>query len=231
MYSKAHFLTDSALPRIYAQGAYAVVRTLDVVPIVYFEALALAAAFPLVWRREGDAFELVTLRTFGRAPPAFAEAILPLILRAFPFRNVEDGRPEFSPCLDGTPPDQPTDIGSPIFTSTAEFTTGAQQRLRSLALYERNLLETQAMSTMLRDLDLLRPWDVKQRVPEAAGMPHELFVAKDPATSPQTAAFLARFRQKGAGLLAAHRLSMYRTAVLLQQEKAHRQEKTPADDE
>lgn len=207
---------ENELPRLFSQKAYAGVRELRIVPVVYFEALALAAFFPILWRRsESGMMELVALRSIGLTAPPLAEVALPLILRSYPMRKYVGERAEFVPCMDLTPADQADNVGAPVFDASNDFTTAARQRIRSLFLFDRNMADTEAMGRTLVERDMLMEWDLKTRVKEAADLEGDFFALKTAATIPSTFGFLERHQQKGANLMVAHRLSMYRTGTLL----------------
>src|ERR1041385_2974166 len=105
--------------RIYSPHSYAQVRNAAVVPIVHSECETLASWFPLVWRRRERSIELVAVRGLlndERVHPRPARALLPLILRAYPF--VFDPSQPIGPdsprMLDDVIADAPTDVGATI---------------------------------------------------------------------------------------------------------------------
>jgi len=204
------------LPRIFSQSAYAFVRDAQIVPVVNIEALALAAYWPLVWQKSEASLRFVALRRLGNAATRVPEYMLPLVLRAFPMRiRTEDDQSLFKPYLDQHPADQPENVGAPVYLVNGHMSVGAQQRLRSLALYWQGRVETDQMARSLEEFGLLVPWDLKERVGGSIAVPDELYVVKDLAGTSDGIPFLARHMQAGAGLLAAHRLSMYRVSALL----------------
>src|SRR5437588_8680025 len=74
--------------RIYSPQSYAQVRNSAVIPIVHSECETLASWFPLVWRRREQNLEFVALRGLSndeRMQAPAARALVPVILRAYPF--------------------------------------------------------------------------------------------------------------------------------------------------
>ena len=164
--------------------------------------------------------DLVALRSIGLTKPPVAEVALPLILRSFPIRNYANDWSQFVPCMDITPADQADNVGAPVFDVSGEFTVAAKHRIRSLFLFSHHRDNTDAIGRTLAERDMLAPWDLKTRVKEAAQLEGDFFALKDASSMPSTVSFLERHLQKGANLLAAHRLSMYRTGTLLRRQRS-----------
>jgi hypothetical protein len=123
--------------RIYAPAAYAAVRDCAVVPVVHIEAYQLAAWFPLVWRARGTERDLVVVRALfddQRAQPRATRALLPRILRAYPFL-IDPTNPagiEGARMLEDVFADQPTDVGASITTVAGKFSRATILRFRIL---------------------------------------------------------------------------------------------------
>ena len=128
---------DALARRIYAPLAYQFVRNTAVVPIVHSEIFQLASWFPLVWRREGEHFEFVAVRSLlndQRAQPPAARALLPLLLHAYPFLfdPQHPPGPDSAKMLDDVFADAPTDIGASITTVDRKLTRATTMRFRAL---------------------------------------------------------------------------------------------------
>lgn len=208
--------------RIYAPLAYEPVRDTALVPIVHSECLALAARFPLVWRRDRDrTFTFVAVRALLNAQgcqPATARAILPLILHAYPF--MFDPAQPFAAAsrrmLDDVFADQPTDGGAAITTLSGKLGRATTLRLRLLDRIANEHDVTQAVTDALAAHDLLEPWPLSFTIEGRAIAVPDLFVVRPAAfDGPSPGRLTERFGMPCAQMLALHRASLFCAGPLL----------------
>ncbi|MCB8836490.1 SapC family protein [Aurantimonas sp. VKM B-3413] len=213
------FDVETSKRRLYAPNSYRSVREASLVPVVTAEALSLAAFFPLVWSLEGDHVELMALRSLiplGRAQLPDTLRIykaLPLLLQAFPLRLMPESPRQFG--LDGALPDRPTDTGAPIFTPQRTLSRGADIKLRALSALKRSLDETQAISQALWDLEMLMEWQLPLDGIAHAEVGPLFVVSTEPSVLSRQIELATRFGADAMLLVAAHRISLYRTGPLL----------------
>jgi hypothetical protein len=220
--------------RIYAPDAYALVRSLPIVPVVHAEASRLASFFPIVWTRQNDTPELVVLRSMIEDPegqPPRGRRCFPLLLAAYPFVHAELDQPVSAPPLiDDVFADEPTDIGATILTSENKLGLGAQQRLDALMEFSSHRPLTIAIGKALADRNLLETWELKFEVEGGQIDVPGLEIARQAAF--ETGAFaplLDEFGLPAAQLLALHRISLFRAGLLLTMAKAVMQKRAGSD--
>jgi hypothetical protein len=211
--------------RIFAPAAYPLVREIQIVPIVYIEALALASWFPICWRAGEPRPTLVALRTLrkdGSQQPAGspeAAASLPLVLRAYPFVTPALGTNETQdvPMIEDATADKPTDIGAPILMSNGRTGRGTEMRLRTVAAYQGALPLTEDMTNMLSKNNLLESWPLDFKIGDESLAVEDMLIVRQSAfgTAP-ILDFIKTFGTAGANLLGAHRLSLFRAGSLVQ---------------
>jgi hypothetical protein len=211
--------------RIFAPAAYPAARRAQIVPVTNQEAHGLAAWFPVCWQRLGDEFRLVALRSLradGAAqPPGTTRRMAsnPLLLRAYPLVA-----PSMSPdgdaktiLIDSAIPDEPTDSGAALLTHEGKVGKGFGMRLRAAALFEENWGETRALSAALATYSLLEPWPLSFECETGSIDVPDMHVIR--ASGLEGAAmhgFLRNFGGRGGRFIAAHRISLFRIAALLQ---------------
>jgi hypothetical protein len=212
---------DVLARRIYAPAAYARVRNTAVVPIVHAEAYQLASWFPLVWRRQGAQFELVTVRALiddQRAQPPAARNTLPLLLHAYPFvldPNAPVG-PQSTKMVDDVFADSPTDVGATITNVDRKLSRATVLRFRTLDIFAREYEVTSAINKMLSDLKLFDPWELKFNIEGQLVEIRDLFIVRQAAFD--TGVFSSVLESLGvpaAQLLGLHRISLFRAGILL----------------
>lgn len=211
----------SGATRIFAQIAYSLVRTVQIVPIVYTEALDLAAWFPVVWQEAQSGWRAVVLRsltTDGSAQPLGSPRIqssLPLALRAYPFLADRASLDEL--WIDDVVADEPTDIGSAILQERGNPTRGTELRLQAAQLYQEAQPGTQRITAFLQTLQAFKPWPLDFDIGGNQVKVEGLFVI-DP-TLFETGAmvpFAREFGVAGSRMMSAHAISLYRAATLFQ---------------
>lgn len=207
--------------RIFAQIAYPLVREAQIVPLVYTEALDLAAWFPVVWQRTAESWRPVVLRTLradGAAQPhgsPRAQTSLPLCLRAYPFIAERASREAL--WIDDIPADEPTNVGSAILDERGFPTRGAEQRLHASYLFQAGLAGTERITRFLAEREAFQPWPLELEVSDGNLQVEGLFVV-DPALIESRAmkSFTLEFGVAGARMISAHAISLYRAATLFQ---------------
>lgn len=150
--------------RIYAQISYRVVREFQFPPIILAEALQLAPAFPLCWKRTPNGPTLVAVRSFldnglghpgehGRTLP------LPLVLQAFPLIVPDaDSLERHQFLFDSTIADNPTDVGAPLMLPDGKLSRAALGRAKIAVGLARYLDDADDFSRAVEDAGLLEPW-------------------------------------------------------------------------
>ncbi len=211
--------------RLYAPVAYRMVRQRQCVPVVHIEALALAAWFPLCWDMSGSKPCFVALRSLrdgGSAHPSGSPnsaASLPLCLRAYPFVVSHSGvnDPGERALLERSIPDSPTDVGAPILTSEGKPGRGTLMRLRAVTAFNAAIGPTETLTQDLVKYDLLEPWPLEFDLGTSTIALKTLsVVSPSKYDSAAIIAVLRRFGPLAATVLGAHRISLFRAAVLLQ---------------
>jgi hypothetical protein len=208
--------------RIYAPPSYAVVRELQIVPAVHVEALAMAAWFPVCWRRGSDGPELVVLRSLaenadGRQPRGSPRqpASLPLALRCYPVAIHPDLGQRGAVMVERAIADKPTDLGAPLALPDGRPSRGLQNRYRAALIASHAAEATAAMTAELEKANAFQPWDLSFATAAGQADVHGLLHASgDVLDGPHGRALLQRFGVDIAALLAAHRLSLFRIGEL-----------------
>ncbi len=220
MYSQPVLLDhESGHRRIFAQVAYPIVRTLQVVPVVYTEVLDLAAWFPVIWQRTQAGWRAVVLRSLladGAGQPLGSPRVqssLPLVLRAYPF--VADRASGEALWMDDVVADEPTDIGSSILNERGFATRGTEQRLHASRLFQQAEPGTSRITAYLAGVDAFKPWPLELEIAGHSVEVRDLFVV-DPALieSREMVRFTREFGIAGARFISAHAISLYRAAAL-----------------
>ncbi len=214
--------------RIYAPSAYAVVRSLPLVPIVMAEASRLAAFHPICWLRDDSGgFELVALRSLladgaGQPLEAGKAAALPLVLQAFPLIVRHDGRAGAAEVEDAFA-DAPGDVGATILSSDGAPSRGAAQRLAIVEGYGPELLQSRALTVVLAEEGLMEPWPLEFDLGGGMRISRtELFVADFAALRAGAGRRLREaFGQAGLRFLMLHRISLFRVSALLAAARRH----------
>lgn len=215
--------------RIFAPEAYERVRNRQLVPIVHGEALTLAAWFPICWQMWDGRPVLCVLRsllpdgTGHPVRPSSASGALPAALRAFPviLNRVADDAPEI--WIDDVVADQPTDIGAPLLMSDGRLSRGAAQRVHTVMMLRRSIDRTESLTDALHGAGLLEPWPLDFEVGPAGQRARfdDLRVVRASALASTAAIQLLRtFGADAATFLTAHRISLFRIAVLIQAARA-----------
>jgi hypothetical protein len=220
----------SGVARIYAPIAYSIVRSLQVVPIVHIEAVAVASWFPICWRVDPAGCQLVALRSLYRdgshqpvGSPESASS-LPLILRAYPFVVESSPSDGDQVMLEASVPDRPTDVGATILTSDGKPGRGADLRLRAVAGYRSALPFTQELTRELEKRDMLEPWPLNlESVPGVDPLDDLKIVRQSTYDSPAMFQFIRKFGPAAAIFLGAHRISLFRAGNLFQAAKSTNQ--------
>lgn len=210
--------------RIFAPISYPLVRCLRVVPVVWVEALTLAAWFPVVWQESDQATDLVVVRSLlddglGHQPAAMRSPdSLPLVLRAYPFLldPKQEGASVTAVLYDGAVADQPTDAGAPIADSTGRLSRGSQVKINSLRLFAQDLASTQEISRALKAAGLLEPWPLSCSEGNAEAKIDNLQVLAPKAYEDrQLCGLFQQFGWPALNLVGSHRLSLYRAGVVV----------------
>ncbi len=216
--------------RIFAPEAYERVRNRQLVPIVHGEALTLAAWFPICWQmRSDDRPVLCVLRsllpdgTGHPVRPSNASGALPAALRAFPviLTRAADAAPEI--WVDDVMADQPTDVGAPLLMSDGRLSRGAAQRVHTVMMLRQSIDRTESLTGSLHSEGLLEPWPLDFEVGPAGQRARfdDLLVMRGAAlASTATIQLLRTFGVDAATFLTAHRISLFRIAVLIQAARA-----------
>jgi len=213
--------------RIFAPEAYEHVRTRQLVPIAYTEALTLAAYFPICWQARNNHIDLCALRSLlddGRGHPVKpSHTALPLALRAFPVivTTPSDGADDI--WIDDMVADRPTDIGAPLLMADGRLSRGAALRTQAAAELRQSIDQTQRLTDALADGGFLEPWPLNFDVgPDGFKIQlDDLLVVRSSALStPDMLRFLRAFGVEAAMFLTAHRISLFRTSILLQAARA-----------
>ncbi|MGL4239873.1 MAG: SapC family protein [Beijerinckiaceae bacterium] len=208
--------------RIYAPPSYALVREAQVVPAVHVEALAMAAWFPVCWRRGEARHELVILRSLsegaqGAQPPGSPSvpASLPLVLRSYPVAIHPRLGDNGAVMVERAVADHPTDAGAPMALADGRPSRGLLNRFRSALIARHAAALTDAMTEALMAIDAFRDWSLD--LPTAAGrvsLEGFLHVPGEALDGEDGRRLVARFGIDIVALLAAHRLSLFRIGDL-----------------
>ncbi|MDR3466594.1 MAG: SapC family protein [Xanthobacteraceae bacterium] len=207
--------------RIYAPLSYAQVRNAAVVPAVHSEAMALAAWFPLVWRRKPSGAEFVAVRALldtQRAQPPAARGLLPLVLHGYPFVFDPAGpvTRDAAKMLDDVFADAPSNVGATITSVNHKLTRATVSRFRFLDRFAADLEPTAAISAALDDAGLLAPWQLVFEIAgRQIGIPDLLMIRQDAFETGALATTLHRFGRPAATMISLHRLSLFRAGGLL----------------
>ncbi len=230
LYENPRRLTsDWGHSRIFAPEAYAHVRTRQLVPIAHTEALTLAAHFPICWRLQKDRFDLCILRSLlddGRGHPArptSATGTLPLVLRAFPIIATAPSGGTDDIWIDDIVADRPTDIGAPLLMADGRLSRGASLRVQSAAALRQAIDQSQHFTEALVDGQLLEPWPLDFELgPDGQRVCIDDLQVVRPAAQAHAGLlrFLHAFGAEAAMFLTAHRISLFRIAILLQAARA-----------
>lgn len=215
--------------RIFAPESYELVRTLQLVPIVHAEALHLAAYFPIVWRIHNGQTGLCALRSLladGLGHPvkaAHASGGLPLALRGFPMIATAPASDGEDVWIDEVVADQPTDVGAPILMEDGRLSRGAVQRIQAILKVRHAIDMTDRLTEALVRHRLLEPWPLDfELAPGGRRIRFDDLMVVRPLASPD-ADLIEHLREYGieaATFIAAHRISLFRTSVLLQAARA-----------
>lgn len=212
--------------RIYAPLSYAKVRDTAVVAAVHSEAMALAAWFPLVWRRTLSGVEFVAVRALldtQRAQPPAARGLLPLLLHGYPF--VFDPAAavtrDAAKMLDDVFADAPTNVGATITSVNHKLTRATISRFRFLDRFAADLEPTAAIGAALDQAGLLAPWQLAFEIAgRQIGIPDLVMIRSDAFESGALASILHRFGRPAATMISLHRLSLFRAGGLLAMARA-----------
>jgi hypothetical protein len=215
--------------RIFAPEAYELVRTLQLVPIVHAEAMHLAAYFPVVWRVHNGQTVLCVLRSLlagglgHPVKPAHAGGGLPLTLRGFPVIATAPTSGGEEIWIDDIVADQPTDIGAPILMEDGRLSRGAVQRIQAVIRLRQAIDVTHRLTEALAHHRLLEPWPLDfELAPGGRRVRFDDLMVVRPLTSPDPDLIehLREFGIEAATFIAAHRISLFRTSILLQAARA-----------
>jgi len=215
--------------RIFAPEAYAHVRTRQLVPIAHTEALTLAAYFPICWQSRQGRIELCALRSLlddGRGhavKSTYASGALPLALRAFPVVvTAPSGGPD-EIWIDDMVADQPTDIGAPLLMADGRLSRGTTLRIQAATAMRQSIDQTRRLTDALVDGGLLEPWPLNVDLgPDGFKVQFDdlLVVRASALPTPDMLRFLRTFGVEAAMFLTAHRISLFRTSILLHAARA-----------
>ena len=212
---------DALRRRIYAPVAYAPVRDTAVIPVVHTEAYALAAWFPLVWRRGGTEYDFVAVRALindRRAQPPVARTLLPRILHAYPFvfDPAVPPSPDSIRMLDDVFADHPTDIGATITTANGRLSRATVMRFRMLDGLAEDFPPTRRIGQILAALDLFEPWSLKFEIEGGiVEIPDLVIVRQNAFETGRFAPVLEELGPSTALVLGLHRISLFRAGALL----------------
>lgn len=221
---------DVLKQRIFSPLAYANVRRANVVAIAQNEMARLAGHYPLVWRKTGDEFRLVAIRSLlddgrGHAPGTqLTLSFLSVLLRCYPFlydprARPEPGRPRF---IDQALADEPGDVGAPVALADGRPSKAALQRLAHLDAAATSFAQTALISNDLGKRELLEPWSLK--FDDVQGIRLEvpdLWIVRQAAAKDSSLTPVLQAHGIAAGdLIGLHRLSLFRAGTLLTQARA-----------
>ena len=215
--------------RIFAPEAYQRVRIQQLVPIVCAEALTLAAYFPICWRVRDGQTTLCVLRSLlddglgHPIKPTHGNGGLPLALRAFPVAVTAPASDADEIWIDDIVADQPTDIGAPILMADGRLSRGAAQRIQAVMMLRRSIDITRQLTEGLARRGLFEPWPLDFELgPEGKRVRvDDLMVVRSSALGgSEILQHLQEFGAEAAMFLTAHRISLFRTAILLQAARA-----------
>ncbi len=207
--------------RIYAPLSYAQVRDAAVVPVVHSECAALAAWFPLVWRRQPSGPQFVAIRALfddQRAQPPAARVLLPLVLHGYPFVFDPTGpiSRDTPKLFDDVFADAPTNVGATITSVNNKLTRATLSRFRYLDRFAEELQPTAAIGAALAGDDLLTPWQLSFEVEgQHVGIPDLMMVKAEAFDTGALTPILQRFGTAAATVISLHRLSLFRAGGLL----------------
>lgn len=212
--------------RIYSPQSYAQVRNSAIVPIVHSECETLASWFPLVWRRREQTLEFVALRGLSkdeRMQAPAARALLPVILRAYPFvfDPSQPTGPDTPRMIDDVFADAPTDVGATITTVRHRLSRGTMTRFAFMDRFAREIRTTMAIGRSLADMDAFEPWPLTFDIDGHRIHVPDLFVIRRAAFD--DGRFAPLLREHGmscAQMLSLHRVSLFRAGGLLARAKA-----------
>ena len=225
--------------RIFAPEAYELARTLQLVPIVHAEALSLAAYFPIVWHVRNGATVLCVLRSLlagglgHPVKPAHAAGGLPLVLRGFPVIVTAPTTGGDEIWIDDVVADQPTDVGAPILMEDGRLSRGSAQRVQVIIRLRQAIDTTHRLTEALANHRLLEPWPLDlELAPGGQRIRFDnLMVVRPPASpDPDLIKHLREFGIEAATFIAAHRISLFRIAILLQAARAATMKETLSPD-
>jgi SapC len=223
---------DVLKQRIFSPLAYENVRNANVVAISAQEAPRYAPHFPIAWHRREGRFELIVVRSFladGRGHPAASQSalkFLPVLCRAYPFMYEPGGTAQNSRArtnfVDAAIADAPTDIGSPICFPDGRPTKATAQRIALLDMAAPMFTQTAQIAAQLSELALFEAWPLHFENVEGHTLDvPDLWIVKQDAV--QTGALAPIMRRHGivaADLIALHRLSLFRTGIMLANARA-----------
>lgn len=216
--------------RIFAQTAYARVRSEPIVPIVHLEALAMAAWFPVCWQRRPSGLIPVVLRSLldtgdGQPPGAGrAAGALPMALRSYPVMIAPDLGVDGRVYVDLAVADRPSDAGAPLLMPDGRPSRGLLQRYRAALVARHAIDDTAAMTETLDRHGFFEPWtlDFDLGGAERLFVP-DLFVLRlDAVEATAMRRVLMEFGVDAATLVTAHRISLFRIGILLKAARAAR---------
>jgi hypothetical protein len=225
LYEQATALTPEwGHHRIFAPVAYRMVRERPVVPISHTEAFGLARAFPICWQTSPGGATLVVLRSLvadAAAVPAGVRqvvSLLPHALQAFPIVVPADAQAIAARIrVDRVVADAPTDVGAPLMMGDGRLSRAAAARARLALKLGRSLEATRDLSERLESAGLLEPWPLDFDLGDnrRATMDGLAVLSRERLDDPVLYAIVARHGIDAGLFLAAHRLSLFRTASLV----------------
>jgi hypothetical protein len=210
--------------RIFAPVAYKMLREQMFVPTVIGESAQLARLFPICWKLTDAGPVLGCLRTLlgdGRGHAADApitEALLPLILQAFPIivpgaDQIERQQLQF----DAVIADKPTDIGAPLLMQNGQLSKAAMERARKAVAVARAMPDTAELTRDLHEAGLLEPWPLRFDLGSGRKVAIEdlLVISASRLHYEEVGGIVARHGALAGMFISLQRASLFRVAILL----------------
>ncbi|WP_336488155.1 SapC family protein [Methylobacterium nigriterrae] len=216
--------------RLYELTEYPALGHVQLLPIVAVEAQSLAHHYPLVWRRVGEAFELVALISLSAPHDLTLRRDLerglprPLLLEAYPFSVVfaDANDSQGAVLIEDTETSADT-AGAPVFLENGALSPAATRRISLLEVYAGDSARTAAYTRAMAERGLLVDWPLRLRIGDEGVEIDGLCVLAPPAARRE--ALPALVTDHGfplAELVTLHDLSLFNLQRLVDRHRAER---------
>ncbi|WP_430912061.1 SapC family protein [Methylobacterium sp. sgz302541] len=175
MYQSVAPLKQGADHALFEPIEYASLGEILVVPVVAIEARVLAHHYPIVWRRQGDGYEMVALLSIS-APHLtqlrgeFDQGMpRPLLIEAYPLAIAfSESEGERGTVLIDAVPAPEGATGTPVFLPSGAMSPSAGRRMAALQVYASDAARTASYTRALAAAGLMSDWTLRLRIGEDA---------------------------------------------------------------